>query len=67
MAQETKKTRRQKEMIGLRRKGLRNDQIAAELGTTERAVATVFCRAKKEGLDVPLSPYWARRASARSS
>lgn len=44
-------------MIDLRRKGMFDDEIAAELGTTRRAVSTQLYRAKLAGMDVPVSPY----------
>jgi transposase len=54
------KVKRRTEMIRLRNKGLSNREIAGELGTSERAVATILYRAKQEGFDVPPPPYWSR-------
>jgi DNA-binding CsgD family transcriptional regulator len=57
---QTRKTERRREVIALRRQGQNNRQIAETLGISERAVATLFYRAKQEGMDVPRPPYWSR-------
>lgn len=45
------------EIATLRRAGLLNDAIAAELGSTTASVATQITRARQEGFDMPPTPY----------
>lgn len=59
--QTSAKTRRREEVIELRKKGLGNAEIAERLGISNQAVATLFYRAKQEGMTVPESPYRRRR------
>lgn len=58
-----RKRERREQIIKLRRKGLTNGQIAAELGVSTRVVSTLIYRAKQEGMDVPPPPYWSRGRS----
>ncbi|MDE2103219.1 MAG: helix-turn-helix domain-containing protein [Patescibacteria group bacterium] len=43
---------RHAEIVAMRAEGMRNAEIAAELGTTMYAVATIICRLRKRGIEV---------------